>query len=191
MTARQRFLPASATETLAWIAFRFVAIASFAIVLRVLLTVAGAPIARWYYLAIGFSILALLISLRQLATLPTRIAFIGAIVLVGFMLIGLGSPWNSRDRFLRRFEQVRIGMSQQEVSAIMQGYMQGTGIASFSNVTTINAGPSTFVNAPAASQLAPQQCEVYRHSTSGLWNADWGTVCYSDRRVVKTEFSPD
>ncbi len=146
---------------------------------------------RWYYLAFAFSILALLVSLGQLATLPTRVAVLGAITLVGLMLIGLGSPWNSRDRFLRSFEQVRIGMSRQEVGAIMRGYIQGTGIANFRNVTTINAGLSTYPNAPAASQLAPQQCEVYRHSTIGLWNADWGTVCYSSGTVVKKEFSPD
>jgi hypothetical protein len=107
------------------------------------------------------------------------------------MMVGLGSPWNSRDRFLRVFDLVHEGMTEQEVDVLLRDYLRGTGIPNVRNVTTIAVGADIHPGDPSASQLSPRGCQVYRHSTSGLWNGDWGIVCYRAGRVVSTAFSPD
>jgi hypothetical protein len=183
--------PPPVSSTLAHVGLRFAVVACIGILLRLLLTVVGVPIGRWYFLAAGFGIGGFLASLPRLRTLSRSRALLVAATCFTLVILGLGSPWNSRDRFLGEFNRVEVGMTKLEVDALLQKYMRGTGIPNFRSVTTITVGSRTHANAPSAAQLSPEGCQVYRHSSSGFWNADWGTVCYRADRVVSTDFSPD
>jgi hypothetical protein len=171
---------------------RWMAVAALSVVARFLLTAAGVPIARWHYFAAGFAAVGLI---------AARTAFIAAASRRRALLIGgafavamigtVGAPWTSRDFFLMDFQRLRPGMTQEQVDTTMQKYMRGTGVRSLPGIDTIHTGSQSLASDADAAMLTPRGCEVYRHSNEGLWNADWGTVCYQAGRVVSTDFSPD
>jgi hypothetical protein len=175
----------------AGIVFRLMAVAAISVVTRFFLTAAGVPIARWYYFAAAFVVVGL-IAVRPAFAAASRSR---ALIICGVFAVGIigtvGAPWTSRDFFLMDFQQLRPGMTQEQVSTAMQKYMNGTGIQNLPGINTIHAGAQAFRNDADSAMLKPRGCEVYRHSNEGLWNADWGTVCYEAGRVVSTEFSPD
>jgi hypothetical protein len=45
--------------------------------------------------------------------------------------------------------------------------------------------------ANAHAEFAIESARVYRHSTTGEYNSDWGIVHHNGGRVTKTEFSAD
>lgn len=176
---------------LARVLLRFLIVAALAVFTRFFLTVVGVPIGRWYYFAAAFAALGLIASGTLIARLPKRSAWLTSGAFTVALIGVVGRPWTSRDRFLIDFQQLKPGMTRDQVSAVMQRYMLGTGIRNMPGLHTIRAGSHTFSNDAGAATLSPEGCAVYRHSNEGLWNADWGTVCYAADRVVSTSFSPD
>jgi hypothetical protein len=105
-------------------------------------------------------------------------------------------PWNSRKGFVRDLDRVRIGMTAEEVDAIMGKYMKGTGWPAGPETTAhvlteVNSGNVTNTYTTPEGELGIQDSVVYRHSNGAEFNSDWGVVTLKDGRVVRTHFSPD
>lgn len=145
------------------------------------------PVAWWLYaplvplFAIGF--LSPVAPSRQ----PGRIlafALLTALTALLYMV-----PWTSRKPFLRDLGSIRPGMSEAEVRQIMRGYIEGTGWpASPASAERENAG---YGQAAAPEPLALPGSLVFRHSTNGAFNSDWGVVALENGRVTRVRFDPD
>ena len=159
-------------------------------VIRFFLLVVGCSISRWAYLGASVGAVALLLAWRHLVRLPRPRAIASALGFATLALV-LALPWNSRDYFLAGFNQVHVGMPAGEVHELLHAYMMGTGIPNFPGVTSIHVGFTSYVNDLRSPSMAPVGCDVYRHSNSGFWNADLGTICYRYGRVTSAAFSPD
>jgi hypothetical protein len=92
--------------------------------------------------------------------------------------------WNSRKPFLKDFQQVGEGMTEQEVDQIMDGYMK-----------SYSGGPP-----PSMREYEPEYDEqgqivqgwiAYRHTIEGWGDSDWGVITFEDRLVVGKRFLPD
>ncbi len=173
-----------------WVAVVFGVCAGAAALLRCFLIVIGAEIAHWYSLSGTFTLLALLSTFPTLVRLPRWLALAESTLFL-IVMFAVGAPWTSRDRFLADFEQIHAGMTEPEVEARLGKYLKGTGISNLPGTIEIHDGHQRSRNDVTAGQLSAAGCQTYRHSTDGLWNADWGTVCYSDGRVTTKSFSPD
>lgn len=95
-------------------------------------------------------------------------------------------PWNSRKVFLEDLWAVKPGMSVPEMEGIMGKYIRGSGWP---------ANPLGSGGSAGGGQLTPSrpglESRVYRHSTDGRFNSDWGVVYIKEGKVVGTEFFPD
>ena len=165
-----------------FIAFAAVTVLSAA--LRFLMTVIGVPIGNWYWVAFLCSLpgaLCVWILLRERSDPDTWLVTAGFVFL---QVVLLGAPVCSRDNFLADFQRVHAGMTESQVELALGKYMRGSRY-----VKTLSLRELAAETAPASA--GPPLCESYRHSTDGLWNADVGTVCYQEGKVVSTEFDPD
>lgn len=90
--------------------------------------------------------------------------------------------WSSREPFLRDLHRVQAGMTPQEVEAIMEHYIRGTGWPASGLAEGALA---------ATGELRLKGCDVYRHSNRGEFDSDWGIVCFEAGRVANVEFSHD
>jgi hypothetical protein len=176
-----------------------IAIAGSALGLTALCEVGMAyPVAWWLYLliAIGFAV-----ALIRRAPIRNQRAGIGALVLIYAVIASLYFvEWTTRKPFLRDLARVQVGMTGADVRRIMSGYMEGTGwpaspydnsTDSSSTLTDVGSGSQYSTTTSASGEMVIRDSLVFRHSTNGAFNSDWGIVSLSGGRVVKTEFSPD
>jgi hypothetical protein len=108
------------------------------------------------------------------------------------------ADWNSRRPFIRDLLRIRTGMTVADVEAIMSGYMKGTGLSwppiwddkpkGFNSVSPATSG-AVIKGENGEMKLAGSL--VYRHSTDGAYNADWGVVGFENEKVITVEFLPD
>jgi hypothetical protein len=131
----------------------------------------------------------------------------GAFVLAALVVL---VPWNARKRFVHDVFSVRVGMSVDEVEAIMGGYIKGAGAAwqlpqapdpRVASEPEGDAGVE-LARARFASYRAPDYPRgelrryftgtmTYRWSTLAAYNADWGPVEFVAGKVTKVDFLPD
>lgn len=130
----------------------------------------------------------------QLLRVGVLVAFIAAIAALYFV------DWTTRKPFLRDLARVRVGMTEAEVRHIMGRYMEGTGWPASPFDTSPNAtntladvgsGSQYSTTTSPSGEMVIQGSLVFRHSTAGAFNSDWGIVSLSNGRVVRVEFSPD
>ncbi len=111
--------------------------------------------------------LASVVLLRLLSVQPRRLVFDAAALALALTVLCM-VPWNSRKEFLRHFDQVKIGMSVEEVRAVMASY--------------------SFADRMGAHELVVR---TYIHSRNGRFDSDWGMVSFLKGRVVEVTFLPD
>lgn len=153
----------------------------------------GYPVVWWLYAAasglLGISVAAALVGKRHrvLAVFPV----LG--ICLAWMLFVV--PWNTRKPFLRDLDRIEVGMSEQEVRAIMDGYMVGTGWPTPGRGDPVTdgsgAGAVRFATIENSGELELAGAIVFRHSNDGAYNADWGIVQLERGRVASVEFSGD
>lgn len=176
-----------------------VAIAGFALVLFGLCEIGMAyPVAWWLYLSVAIAFAAGLI---RPVSLRSQIARIGALVAVIAAIVTLNLvEWTTRKPFLRDLDGIRIGMTEVEARRIMGRYMEGTGWSAnpfdtstnaTSTLTDVGNGSQYSTTTSSSGEMVTQGSLVFRHSTDGAFNSDWGIVSLSNGRVVRVEFSPD
>ena len=105
-------------------------------------------------------------------------------------------PWTSRKPFLRDLERVQAGMTESEVRRIMGRYAEGTGWPAMpgggsGTMTDLGSGGTHKTTVSTNGDLALRDSLVFRHSTDGRFNSDWGIVKLDGGRVTGVSFSPD
>lgn len=99
---------------------------------------------------------------------PRRASMVVAIgALLGLSVLRV-VPWTSRKEFLRHFNEIKIGMTMEEVGFRMHGYEFGE--------RPLPSGPIM---------------RTYIHSRSGRFDSDWGVITFAGGRVVELKFLPD
>jgi hypothetical protein len=173
--------------------------AAIALALFALCEVAMAyPVAWWLYLCVAIVFAAGLIrpvslrsQLARIGVLVTVIAVIATLYLV---------EWTTRKPFLRDLDRIRVGMTEAEVRRIMGRYMEGTGwpanpfdasTNASNTLTDVGSGSQYSTTTSPSGEMVIRDSIVFRHSTDGAFNSDWGIVSLSSGRVVRVEFSPD
>ena len=155
------------------------------------------PVAWWLYLAVA---IAFVVALWPFASGRFQSIRITSLIIVSVTIAALYSvPWTSRKPFLRDLDRIRVGMTVSEVRQIMGRYLEGTGWpaspfdSSTNNGTLSVAGSSSQYSTSTSpdGQMVVRDSLVFRHSTDGAFNSDWGIVSLSSGRVVGVEFSPD
>lgn len=107
--------------------------------------------------------------------------------------------WTTRKPFLRDLSKVKTGMTEHEARKIMQRYIEGSGFPAnpLQSVNTTGTmqivGSGTVFNTAATTtgELAISDSLIFRHATSGDFDADWGIVTLKGGVVTGTSFSPD
>jgi hypothetical protein len=128
----------------------------------------------WLLFGWGVLVAALAAPFLGRRSLLFRLAF--ALAIVAALAAVYSAPWNSRKSFLMDFRRIEPGMTTAEVDRLMAPYLVGTGWPDPGN---------------AHAEFAIDSARVYRHSTTGEYNSDWGIVHHNGGRVTKTEFSAD
>jgi hypothetical protein len=105
-------------------------------------------------------------------------------------------PWTSRKPFLRDLHRVQAGMTESEVRLIMGRYAEGTGWPAMpeggsGTLTDLGSGGTHRTKVSTNGDLALRDALVFRHSTDGRFNSDWGIVKLDEGRVTGVSFSPD
>ena len=108
------------------------------------------------------------------------------------------APWTSRKTFVADLYSLRPGMSIAEVDQRMSVYLKGTGLPSLpvrlsaaTNLTDLSTGNSYRLSDGETGSGNLQTALVYRHSTEGRFNGDWGIVQVHSGRVMSISFSMD
>lgn len=176
-----------------------ITIAGFALALFALCEVGMAyPVAWWLYLSVT---VAFAVALIRPVSVRSQRARIGALVAILAVIAALYFvEWTSRKPFLRDLAHVHVGMTEAEVRHIMSRYMEGTGWPASpfdsstnapSTLTDVGSGSKYSTTTSPAGEMVIRDSLVFRHSTNGAFNSDWGIVALSSGRVVRVEFSPD
>jgi hypothetical protein len=121
-------------------------------------------------------------------------------------------PWNERKRFVHAVFSVRVGMSVDDVEAVMVGYTKGMGakwhLPNAPQPLVRGSGEAEGVRsaetagAPPDAYRAPEYpagegrlhvtgTMTYRWSDDATFDADWGQVAFIDGKAAKVEFLPD
>lgn len=105
-------------------------------------------------------------------------------------------PWTSRKPFLRDLHRVQAGMTESDVRRIMGRYLEGTGWPSMpeggsGTLTDLGSGGTHTTTISTNGDMALRDSLVFRHSTDGRFNSDWGIVELDGGRVKGVSFSPD
>jgi len=156
------------------------------------------PVAWWVYLAVGVAFAVGLVRpvplSRQLARLGALVALLAVISVLYFV------EWTTRKPFLRDLAKVHVGMPEIEVRSIMGHFMEVTGwpaspfdasTNSSSTLTIVGSGSQYSTTTSPSGKMVIRDSLVFRHSTDGAFNSDFGIVSLSTGRVVRVEFSPD
>jgi hypothetical protein len=155
------------------------------------------PVAWWLYLLL-VPLFAFGILIRQPPfAQPKRLAAFVAVA--AFIAVLYFVPWTSRKPFLQDLYSIRPGMTEAEVRRIMGRYIEGTGWpavyggtpAGTGTVTDLGTGATHATGTTPTGELTIQSSLVFRHSTDGAFNSDWGIVTFKDGRVADVSFSPD
>lgn len=105
-------------------------------------------------------------------------------------------PWTTRKPFLRDLDRVQAGMTEAEVRRIMARYLEGTGWPAMpqggpGTLTDLGSGGTHRTTVSTNGDMALRDSLVFRHSTDGRFNSDWGIVKMDGGRVTGVSFSPD
>lgn len=120
-------------------------------------------------------------------------------------------PWHERKRFVHDVYTVRLGMSVDDVDAILGGYTQGAGAAwqlpaqdprvrapgEPEDAAWVEAARAAFAadRAPDYPQGVERDyftgTRIYRWSERPAYNADWGAIAFVAGKVVEVRFLPD
>ncbi len=92
-------------------------------------------------------------------------------------------PTTSRDFFVRRLDSLQPGMTISQVDVAMRQYSGRRYDGGVVRRQDRKWLPEKFANA--------DRVVSFRHSDDSAYNADVGTVFFSNGRVLGTEFSPD
>jgi len=191
----------SLTFTLAHSAMRIVLMtaAAIALVLFSLCEVGMAyPVAWWLYLSVAVAFAAGLIRPAPVRSQFPRVGVL--VVLITVIAVLYFVEWTTRKPFLRDLARVRVGMTETEVRRIMGRYMEGTGwpanpfdtsTNATSTLTDVGSGSQYSTTTSPSGEMVIRDSLVFRHSTDGAFNSDWGIISLSSGRVVSVEFSPD
>lgn len=155
------------------------------------------PVAWWLYFSVAIAFVVALWPFASGRFQRLRILSLFAVSVAIAALYYV--PWTSRKPFLRDLGRVHIGMTEAEARHIMSRYMEGTGwpASPFDNPTNSNTlsivGSSSQYSTTTSpdGQMVIRNSLVFRHSTDGAFNSDWGIVSISSGRVARVEFSPD
>lgn len=146
----------------------------------------------------GFLTFAIVWSLLLLPFLIWRRSLTNCVVYVAFLVVLTRlylTPWNSRKAFLWDFRRIQIGMTVEEVEAVMGSYIRGTGWpphpSKDEGELVALGSPSRYKYTCRGDEIVLVDCLVFRHDDHGLFDSDWGVVRVKDGRVVGTEFMPD
>ncbi len=173
--------------------------AAIALVLFALCEVGMAyPVAWWLHLCVAIAFAAGLIRPEPVRSQLLRIGSLVAVIAVIATLYLV--EWTTRKPFLRDLDRIRVGMTEAEVRYIMGGYMEGSGwpanrfdtsTNATSTLTDVGSGSQYATTTSPSGEMVIRDSLVFRHSTDGAFNSDWGIVSLSGGRVVRVEFSPD
>ena len=155
-----------------------------------------------------------LVAAASIASQRRWLRWFGATTLA-LALLAVVTPWHPRKVFVACVRRIEVGMSVDEVEAIMAGYTKGNGWAIPAEPPLRMLGPheehapealeaqAARVREAGARYQAPQYPEgeertratgtmIYRWcTTDASYNADWGVVEFVDGKVIKAEFWPD
>ena len=128
----------------------------------------GAAITLYPVAVALFCGLALLALLPLLYGRQRAMQIVVPIALLGAMLALQFVNWDSRKPFIRALNRVEVGMTIEQVDALMTGYMRSPAQGS---------GGETSIG--------------YRHTDEGWGNSDIGLITIVDGRVATRQFLPD
>lgn len=155
------------------------------------------PVAWWLYLPLvplfGLGILRRQSLAAQWSRLTAFLAIIATIAALYFV------PWSMRKPFLRDLYSIQPGMTEADVHRIMGRYMEGTGWPAIyggthpdtGTLTDVGTGATHATGSTPTGEMTIKSSLVFRHSTDGAFNSDWGIVILKDGKVTGVSFSPD
>lgn len=123
----------------------------------------------------GFALTVLALSLFILDALPVKQRLVLAGVLVSAVFAVRFVDWDSRKPFLRDFNQIRLGMTAEEVDEVMADYIKYT---------------SQFANTSIQGEIQ-MGAVSYQPTVEGWGDADIAQVTFAGGRVVATIYYPD
>jgi hypothetical protein len=155
------------------------------------------PVVWWLYLLL-IPLFAFGIVRRQPASVqPRRLAaFAGVVAFIATLYF---VPWSSRKPFLHDLYRIQPGMSEADVRRIMGRYREGTGWpaayggnpAGTGTLTDLGTGATHATGTTPTGEMTIQNSLIFRHSTDGAFDSDWGVVEFKDGRVTGVSFSAD
>ena len=175
-----------------------VVIASIALALFALAEVLLAmPLVWWLYLSLVPLFAIGLLRRQPVAVQRSRLAVFIAVLAALAALYFV--PWSTRKPFLHDLYSIRPGMTEADVRRIMGRYMEGTGWpaayggtpAGTGTLTDLGTGATHATGSTPSGQMTIKSSLVFRHSTDGAFNSDWGIVALKDGKVTGISFSPD
>jgi hypothetical protein len=108
------------------------------------------------------------------------------LLILGLFVIALLTirvvDWHSGKPFLRDLYSIEKGMDESQVDQIMDGYLKGYGGAPVGTPPQPEFGPD--------GELVTGWV-IYRHTSEGWGDSDWGIVAFEGGQVVEVDFSPD
>ncbi len=155
------------------------------------------PVVWWLYLSLvplfAVGLLRRKSGAAQRSRLAVFVAVLAAIAALYFV------PWSTRKPLLHDLYSIRPGMTEADVRRIMGRYMEGTGWpaayggtpARTGTLTDIGTGATHATGTTPNGEMTIESSLVYRHSTDGAFNSDWGIVALKDGKVTGVSFSPD
>lgn len=155
------------------------------------------PVAWWLYLAV---LIMFAVGIVRRTPLRGQVRRVWVLGLLGVGIAGLYFvPWSSRKPFLRDLYSIQPGMTETQVRQTMARYMEGTGWPAVYG--TVSNAPGSLVDAGSGATYATGETStgemtirdsiVYRHSTDGAYDSDWGIISLSNGIVVRVSFSAD
>jgi hypothetical protein len=169
----------------AWLRYALLALAIwFGLSIFLIMDVGYSVSVYWQFVAI-YAAFCVLVGLLLLVGSPKRekLLLLGLLVVVLFSLRFV--DWNSRKPFLRDLYRVQEGMSVEQVEEIMGKYMGGACCSA--KPLDLSAGEGV----TETEGMAQPDRLVYRHTSEGWGDSDWGEVHFENGRVVEIQFLPD
>lgn len=155
------------------------------------------PVAWWLYLAVLILFALGILRRTSLRRQPERVWILAVLsaAIAGLYFV----PWSSRKPFLRDLYSIRPGMTESQARQIMGRYMEGTGWpAVYGNASNApgslvdaGSGATYATDVTPSGEMAVRDFIVYRHSTDGAYDSDWGIISLSNGVVLGVSFSAD
>jgi hypothetical protein len=129
-----------------------------------------AAVSVYLTVTVGYAILWLVLAAFLLRRQPRA----AQLLVLGLFLAGMAvvstTNWDSRKPFLKDLYRIEPGMTVAQVDQIMAGYLRA---------------PVT------PGQMNQDNGIIYRHTTAGWGDSDFGMVTFQDDRVSHVRFLPD